>query len=391
MRVEVINHPSGDQLPILLDDDGLPLPMPSEFVLGRRALGTNTLIRNLRELSALYEWIARERIDLSERISTGKAFTEAELRGGLIESLRRDHSKGRKVKRFVITPNTFNQRLTTVRQYLGLLFDIHLGSIPYNDMRYERIRDQKMRTISWLDSSFINAPPINASKQKGLTLKQAKFLVSCLDPENDRVFGRDPAVRFRNYVSVMIMLNYGLRPGELLSLKVSDIEFGAISAIRITRRPPDQNDKRSPRPHIKRNGRVLPIDNPIFARHINEYIMKWRDVLEAKSDKESEYLILSDEGDPLSQPSMVQFFQLIRKRFPDELPANLSAKSLRHTFSSNMERVLREVGMDEERRAEALAELRGDSSLSSQSVYIAQEIQEQANLAMRNYHNKLLG
>lgn len=391
MRVEVIDHPSGDQLPILLDDDGLPVPMPSEFVLGRRALGTNTLVRNLRELTVLYGWLAREQIDLWGRISTGKAFTEAELRGGLIESLRRDHSKGRKVKRFVVTPNTFNQRLTTVRQYFGLLFDLYLGSMPHDDIRYERIRDQKMRTISWLDSSFINAPPINASKQKGLTLKQARFLVNCLDPESDQVFGRDPAVRFRNYVSVMIMLNYGLRSGELLSLKVADIEFGAISAIRITRRPPDQNDKRSPRPHIKRNGRVMLIDNPIFARHINEYIMKWRDVLEAKSDEESEYLILSDEGNPLSQPSLVQFFQLIRKRFPDELPANLSAKSLRHTFSSNMERVLREAGLDEGRREEALADLRGDSSLLSQSVYIAQEIQEQANLAMRNYHSKILG
>lgn len=391
MRVEVIDHPSGDQLPILLDDDGLPIPMPSEFVLGRRALGTNTLIRNLRELTVLYDWLGQQQIDLWDRISSGKAFTEAELRGGLVESLRRDHSKGRKVKKFVVTPNTFNQRLTTIRQYLGLLFDQYLGAMPHDDVRYERIRDKKTRTISWLDSSFINAPPINASKQKGLTLAQAKFLVSCLDPENDKAFGRDIAVRFRNYVSVMIMLNYGLRPGELLSLKVTDIEFGAISAIRITRRPPDKNDTRSPRPHIKRNGRVMLIDNPIFARYINEYIMKWRDQLEAKSDLESEYLILSDEGNPLSQPSLVQFFQLIRKRFPDELPTNLSAKSLRHTFSSNMEKLLREIGLDEGRREEALADLRGDSSLSSQSVYIAQEIQEQANLAMRNYHSKILG
>ena len=119
--------------------------------------------------------------------------------------------------------------------------------------------------------------------------------------------------------------------------------------------------------------------------------MKWRDKLEANSLEETDYLILSDEGQPLSQPSMVQLFQQLRKRFPDELPENLSAKSLRHTFSSNMERELREAGLDEGRRAEALAELRGDSSLESQSVYIAQEIQEQANLAMRNYHRKILG
>lgn len=391
MRVEIVNHPSGDQLPIILDGDGLPVPLPSEFVMGRRALGANTLVRNLRELAVLYQWLNHEGIDLWERISTGKSFTEAELRGGLIESLRRDQSKGRKVKKLSVTPNTFNQRLTTVRQFFGLLFDVYLGSLPHDDMRYERIRDQKMRTISWLDSSFINAPPENAGKKKGLTQNQAQFLVRCLDPEKDEIFGRDPAVRFRNYVSVMIMLNYGLRPGELLSLRVEDIEFGAISAIRITRRPPNPKDKRNPRPQIKRNGRILPIDNAVLAKRIDEYIMKWRDKLEAKAIEDSDYLILSDEGQSLSQPSLVQLFQLLRKRFPNDLPSNLSAKSLRHTFSSNMERELRAIGLDEGRRGEALAELRGDSSLASQSVYIAQEIQEQANLAMRNYHRKILG
>lgn len=391
MRVEIISHPSGNQLPILLDEDGLPVPLPSEFVMGRRALGTNTLVRNLRELAVLYHWLNREGIDLWGRISTGKAFTEAELRGGLIESLRRDQSKGRKVKKLTVTPNTFNQRLTTIRQFIGWLFDLYLGSIPNDDLRYERIRDQKMRTISWLDSSFINAPPKNASRQKGLTQKQAQFLVRCLDPETNEMFGRDPAVRFRNYVSVMIMLNYGLRPGELLSLLVEDIEFGAITNLRVTRRAPNPKDKRKPRPQIKRNGRVLPIDNAMLAKRIDEYIMNWRDQLEKNAVEESDYLILSDEGQPLSQPSMVQLFQLLRKRFPNDLPSNLSAKSLRHTFSSNMERELRGIGLNQKRREEALAELRGDSSLESQSVYIAQEIQEQANLAMQNYHRKILG
>jgi hypothetical protein len=53
--------------------------------------------------------------------------------------------------------------------------------------------------------------------------------------------------------------------------------------------------------------------------------------------------------------------------------------------------VLRDIGLDEQRRMEALADLRGDTSLSSQETYIAQEIHEQANIAMRNYHRKLLG
>ncbi len=390
MKVVVVDHPSGDQLPILLDDEGLPITLANEFVLARRANGRNTLVRNLRELSFLYQWSNRERIDLWERISSGKGFNEAELRGGLLESLRRDQSKGRKVKKLSITPNTFNQRLTTVCQFFSFFYDIFLGSMSLDDMRYERIRDQKSRYMTWLSGAFINAPPSNRGKAKGLTQDQAKFLVKCLDPESEAIFGRDKAVRFRNYISVIIMLNYGLRPGELLSLKVEDIEFGAISAIRVTRRAPDISDKRRPRPQIKRNGRVLPIDNSKLAKRLDEYIMKWRDQLELKSVEQSDYLILSDEGRPLSQASLVQLFQLLRTRFPDELPVGLSAKSLRHTFSSNMERELRAIGMEEGRREEALAELRGDSSLKAQAVYLAQEIEEQANLALRNYHRKIL-
>lgn len=390
MRVETISHSSGNQLPILLDEDGLPIPAPNEFVLSRRALATNTLTRNLNELAALYKWFSREGIDPVQRIASADSFKEAEIRGSLIEHLRRDLSNYRTVKKLVVSPLTFNQRLTTVRQYLGWLYEIYLGSMPHSDLRYERIRDQKNRLMLWLESAFINAPPSNKGLAKGLSDNQVKFLIKILDPNESIFFGRDPAVRFRNYISIMIMLNYGLRPGELLSLRVQDIEFGAISAIRITRRPDDPQDVRRPRPKIKRNGRVLPIDNPDFARHLDAYIMTWRDLLEAKSDAASDYLILSDEGKPLSQSSITQFFQIIRNRFPNELPTNLTAKSLRHTFSSNMEKQLRELGVQEDKRAEALAYLRGDSSLTSQLTYIMQEIEEQANLAMKKYHKKLL-
>lgn len=70
MRVETVVHSSGDLLPILLDDDGLPIPSPNEFVMGRRNLSTNTLIRNLRELSVLYRWFNVHRIDMHSRLKT---------------------------------------------------------------------------------------------------------------------------------------------------------------------------------------------------------------------------------------------------------------------------------------------------------------------------------
>ncbi len=390
MKVNVINHPSGDQLPLLIDADGLPLPAPNEFIIGRRSLSTNTLVRNLRELAVLYRWLERNNLDLWKYISTEHSFSEAMVRGGLVEALRRDQDGRGKVKQIAVKPHTFNQRLTTIRQYLAWCFDVELGSLPINEPLFDSIREHKNRVIKWLHDSFINAPPVNKGASKGLTEQEISFLVAKLDPENCDAFGNDPAVRYRNYIATMIMLNYGLRPGELLSLKVEDVEIGAISSIRIVRRAPDPNDLRKPRPQIKRNGRVLPIVDARFAQRIDEYVLKWRDVLEQKSKTESDYLILSDEGEPLSQSSIIQFYQILRNKFPLNLPENLTAKALRHTFSSLMEREMREAGISEDRRREALAMLRGDSSLGSQSVYIAQEIEEQAALALKKYQQKLM-
>ena len=322
---------------------------------------------------------------------SNKFFTEGEIQGSLIESLRRDQGSSKAIVKLAIKPNTFNQRLTTVRQYFAWCFDVEMGSTTYDDSKYEQLREHKKRVLQFLEDSFINAVPSNKGLRKGLNEKEIAFLLSKLDPFSDDGFGQDPAVRFRNYVSTMIMLIYGLRPGELLCLKLEDIEFGAISSIRVFRRPPDLKDVRKPRPHIKRNGRVLPIDDPVFAKNLDEYITKWRESLEDKSEVGSDYLILSDEGQPLSQASITQFFQLLRSKYPSNLPSHLTAKALRHTFSSRVERELRTLGIDEQKRKETLAMLRGDSSLNSQLVYTVQETEAQANAILRIYQSKLLG
>lgn len=43
-------------------------------------------------------------------------------------------------------------------------------------------------------------------------------------------------------------------------------------------------------------------------RMLDRYIVEWREILEQKSSSETDYLILSDEGDPLSHSSLTQLF-----------------------------------------------------------------------------------
>jgi len=84
------------------------MPTPNEFIMGRRFLSTNTLVRNLRELAVFYRWLQQERIDLWSRIQGAQAFTEAEVRGGMVEALRREQQSDRTVKKIAVSPHTFN-------------------------------------------------------------------------------------------------------------------------------------------------------------------------------------------------------------------------------------------------------------------------------------------
>ena len=385
MKVKVITHPTGEQIPIILDDDGLPIPVPNEYLLSRREKSTNTLVRNARELSILYEWLYREQISLGEKLTAPVSFNSAQINSVLVEQLRKNREQSK-----AVSPITFNQRLTTVRQFINWYMSVLISQLPYSSNKFKSLSERKSVFNEWLSNSFMSSPPSRKYLRKGLNKEESSFLINILDPTSSQSFGMNEAVRYRNFISIGLMIYCGLRPGELLSLRVEDIIIGAISSVNIIRRNPDLSDTRQPRPQIKRNGRLLPIENIDLIKCLDKYIVDLRDILEDKSDSESEYLILSDEGMPLSQASITQLFHLLRNKYSEYLPNNLSAKSLRHTFSSKMEVTMRESGLPEQKRREALAYLRGDSSLSSQDVYIAQAVEESARRALRQYQGSLV-
>lgn len=88
--------------------------------------------------------------------------------------------------------------------------------------------------------------------------------------------------------------------------------------------------------------------------------------------------------------SISNYFQIIREKFSDRLPSNLTPKSLRHTYSSRTERDMAQRGVPEDERKQILAYLRGDSSTRSQEVYISGEIIRQAATVQSKYHDVLM-
>lgn len=389
MDVEVILHDSGELLPILLDDDSMPIPLPNEFILSKRHASSNTLIRNLREIKLLYQWFQIHNIDLYDRLIQKRSFTEAEIIGSLIEFLRKDHEKKHKTIKIAVRPETFNQRLITIKQFLNWYIEMYIGTLSFTSNNYQYYITYKTRLISLLDRCFINSPPTNKNLTKGLNSREQSNLIKLIKPQKR---SQNP-IEYRNYIMVMLMLSFGLRPGELLSLRVEDIQLGGISSIRVHRRPPDIKDKRKQRPQIKRNGRTLAINDRSLATELDVYITKWREMLDEKNQTNTEwdYLILNQDGKPLSIASITQYFQILKEKYAEFLPVNFSPKTLRHTFSASMERLLREAGIEENNRKKALAYLRGDSSLSSQDVYTFKETELEANKYLGQYQREIFG
>ncbi|WP_213879498.1 site-specific integrase [Pseudomonas sp. dw_358] len=399
MEVKTVRHPSGQNLPILLDDDGLPIPLANEWALTRRDLSPNTLIRNLRELSILFAWLFALGIDLNACVAGLRMFTEAELSGSLCERLRMavkipfaqvGVASIKQSQKVAVSPLTYKLRLITVRQFLGWCFRIKMGSLASDDPALVRIQTHKDHVDQILANQEISNPPQNKSLTKGLRDHEVLALIWCVDFRNPEAYGINEHVRFRNFIVVMIMLNFGLRPAEVLTLRVDDIEFGSVTALRVFRRVADPDDMRSPRPRVKRNGRDIVVQVPTILRLIEEYIEVHREAVMDRFGKDHSYLIVSDEGDPLHGNSVSNYFQIIRERFKDQLPANLTPKSLRHTYSSKTERDMSERGIPEDERKIVLAYLRGDSSTRSQEVYISGEIIRQATAVQSRYHDTLM-
>lgn len=181
-NVKIIDHPNGEQLPLLLDTDGLPLVLPNEFILGRRHLSTNTLSRNLRELAVFWAWLEKEKVDLGQMIAIGRSFGEAHIVGGLVSFLRREKGIGKRVQKLAVAPLTFNQRLTTIRQFVEWCFDVELSHMSDMGIRYTQLIENKKNICRWLSNCFLAETPVNQALKKGLLDRECQQLVEVLKP-----------------------------------------------------------------------------------------------------------------------------------------------------------------------------------------------------------------
>jgi len=364
--VKTVRVSAGERMPLLIDNrTSLGVFEPTAFSLFMRSKGDkqNTLDRAMRSIQLLFEMLDTEGIDLLARAKVNELLTLGEietlvercrfLRTELLKAdaaaqpanvtaLRPSLKKGRAVARkpAMVVGDTTVQRLYYITAYLDWFSDyVYLLRLPSNR---EEFRVVSVKVVNAIKSRI---PKSSAyKKRKGLTNPQEQRLLAVIATSSSENPWSNPFVRNRNCIVIRLMLAIGVRKGELLGLKIDDIDFRE-NTVRVIRHPDDPEDQRLRQPQTKTASRILPIA-PDLAEALKKYLVVRNSISKARK---TPFVFVSGQGNPLALNSIDALFSSLRKAIPEL--AGTHAHLLRHTWNDRFSELVEgTISEDEEKQ-----------------------------------------
>jgi integrase len=400
-RVRVAVFLGGERFPLLLGPQGVPLFEPTLFVvteLRMRNLAANTIANALRALQLFVTFLEAEGIDLRKRFSEGSVLklSEVEVLAQACRSPLETFSalvgrEGRRtaaslprarVERFrsrlpnaveeAVNPAVTATRLQCIRDYVGWLAEIHLAQRPGT---LQHRGDLRAAVDAFRQAIEARMPSGGASQEReGVPPEVRSRLHEVTRPDAPNNPWVDVFARRRNALIVDWLYHLGLRRGELLSIRVPDIDFRR-GVVRVSRRPDAADDPRRNQPVVKTRARDLPL-SPVLLDATRNYVLELR-AARAQSRKH-EFLFVAESGAPLSMPALAKVFAVLRAKVPD-LPADLSPHVLRHTWNDRFSEEMDYNKVPEDTERKARSYLMGWSETSgTAAVYTRRHVREKA-------------
>ena len=333
-QIVFVRMPDGERIPMMIDAiSKLPVISASVYALVQRRLtkACNTMVFDLRTVSILRDWAADLGIDLDQRLRTLSLFSAAEV-NSLVQTLRcsrRDGSRG-----VLVGNQKWQSRIDVTVDYFSFETENSLACLSLDDSRYSHARRAVDELLTKLKSV---RPRVSIHPRLGLhpELRSALLAIAAPDhPENPW----SARTRPRNYALVLLFCLLGLRLGEVLNLKLSDLHLrGAFPTLDVRRREGDPTDPRAPQPVPKTLGRRLPV-SPFMARVLDQYLLN--DRLRSGGGRSSPFVFLSDQGAPLAPRTVGGLFAQLRQRHPRF--GQICAHQLRNTFNDLVLEALKE-------------------------------------------------
>ncbi len=343
----------------LLDDAGQPIEIVSRFMrhLHARDYSPNTLSAYCFDLLHFMTFLNAQHLTY-EQFTPACAWT-------LLEYLRELPSRtqaqrfglvlcttdqGRSTTR--LSPATINRILAAVSSFYEYLIVADL--FPGRENPIQKIDDSALARVSERHRPFMGSASRQRPIRRTVRVKTVQRIPRPMS-ETQIVQLRGSLRFWRDKAMILLMLQGGLRPGEVLSLQLADIEYGHK---RVVIRYRNDHPKRARTK--SRTERVVDLLEPETLQTLNTYVMR-----ERPKESESPFVFLvGGQGkrrcEPLGYHALVKLFERHCERLGIREPW-VTPHALRHTHATTMwEKGMREL---------TLQKRLGHASPESTSIY----------------------
>lgn len=402
MKLIQCRFSSGQRIPLLVQaGDAAPLPILVPFIyvqLKLRQRAYNTAAAHLRAILAFYTYAETRGLDIDETILSCHFDAILALLDGYAIWLQSSRQADNLVARIgkaetvlfpQIDPRTRDQYLRLLKKYLSWCVTRYIPRAHQNSANQANIEvvfaDVADVIERRFESHIINVSPHHA-RYRSLTDTQLQIVRTLIRP-GATANPFPERLQLRNWLMIELLLETGMRRGELLKLYTTDVNDGSQHAyVSINERANDPGDPRAEEPALKTHGRTVGISAQLYEVY-ERYIQGERRPLRNGKPMKLlyRYLFISDRGRPLSIRALSnvldRLFLTIELAHPGLLPT-LSAHDFRHTFADRFLAYLVEKrGHDLERATDELRRVCGWSETSTMPRrYASRYLAESANL-----------
>ncbi|MGH8854609.1 MAG: tyrosine-type recombinase/integrase [Telluria sp.] len=268
-------------------------------------------------------------------------------------------------------------RLRYVRAYIVWLANERRTRHNFDTAAAVRLGSTVELVSKAIESRIPNGSRLKTLTQReGLSEDQVAQLIRITEPDSPDNPWRDQHTRYRNALMIRWFLFLGLRVGEALGVRVSDIVVYR-KEVTIHRRADDPDDPRHNQPQTKTRARILPLSTTLVAE-TQAYILNHRSKLTG-ARRHPFLFVASRTGQPMSLVAVAKLFNELREH-TQLLPHNLSAHLLRHTWNDAFSAKMDSASVTPEDERQARSYLMGWAPTSeTAALYTRRHIRHKAN------------
>lgn len=339
---------SGERYCVIINKEtGIPLFHPNLYLttqVRNSGHAIATIESKAVNLSLFYRFMEKKNIDIEEYILSEKYLSGRDIDHLIIFlSKTSDLKKGMRHKSDYVSKRTLCNRLDNITAYLSWLTE---ELLQYDFPKYKTHLSKMLKTINARKPicNYYNDSECAGDGDKALSDSAVDIIMKSIDPHSpDNPF--ESIVRNRNAIIIMVLTELGIRGGELLNIKIEDINFQE-QMLYIRRRADEVNDPRLNQPLVKTLGRALALSNELSSKLMDYIIYDRKLFAKGKSD----FLFITYksgpfQGEPLSKSGYFKILSTISKC--DLLLKGLTGHKFRHTWNYNFSCLMDSLNVSE--------------------------------------------